>query len=402
MSKSSLQGTLYRRGKRWWWKVRKPGQENFTFLPLKPRKAKFATTDRATAESLAQGLWLKWTLEAGDRPEVVRTMSDLVKAYLAHCREYYRGSREVDNVRRALGHVLTAMPDRPTEEFGPKALKTVRESMIEDGLARKTVNQRVNVIKRMMRWAVSEETVPPSAAHALDAVAGLRRGRSRARETRPVLPVPVNHALETARFAPRVIADMIRLQMLVGMRPGELCLMQPCHLTRVDDEVTLFEPPEHKNAWRDQAIVYAIGPQGMKVLNRYLARRDPFEYIFSPADSEERRRQANHRKRKVPLHYGNTRGTNRKDDPKRTPGEHYTVHSYRRAVRRAITAANKAGKKIPSWSPNQLRHTRGTTVREQYDAEHARTALAHKHLRTTEIYAEIDLAKAIKVARETG
>lgn len=39
-------------------------------------------------------------------------------------------------------------------------------------------------------WAVAVELVPPSTHHGLQAVTGLRRGRSAARESEPVKPVP--------------------------------------------------------------------------------------------------------------------------------------------------------------------------------------------------------------------
>ena len=42
----------------------------------------------------------------------------------------------------------------------------------------------------MFSWAVEEELVPGSIMHALREVKGLRRGKTDARETEPVKPVP--------------------------------------------------------------------------------------------------------------------------------------------------------------------------------------------------------------------
>lgn len=45
-------------------------------------------------------------------------------------------------------------------------------------------------MKRIVKWGVGEELVPSGVMEALRAVDGLKRGRSDARETPPVRPVP--------------------------------------------------------------------------------------------------------------------------------------------------------------------------------------------------------------------
>jgi hypothetical protein len=62
--------------------------------------------------------------------------------------------------------------------------------MIESDWSRNYVNDCIGRLKRLFRWAVENELVPPSAYHGLQAVPGLRRGRTEARETAPVKPVP--------------------------------------------------------------------------------------------------------------------------------------------------------------------------------------------------------------------
>ncbi|QEF97910.1 hypothetical protein Mal15_19560 [Stieleria maiorica] len=54
------------------------------------------------------------------------------------------------------------------------------------------------------------------------------------------------------------------------------------------------------------------------------------------------------------------------------------------------------------WSPNRLRHTRGTEVRKQFGLEAAQVILGHSVANVTEIYAERDAEKARDVARKTG
>ena len=77
----------------------------------------------------------------------------------------------------------------PVSEFGPKAYKTLRESLIHEGLSRKYVNNCMGRVRRKFRWSSAEELVPTSIYQALASVPGLRRGRSKARETKRILPV---------------------------------------------------------------------------------------------------------------------------------------------------------------------------------------------------------------------
>ena len=54
------------------------------------------------------------------------------------------------------------------------------------------------------------------------------------------------------------------------------------------------------------------------------------------------------------------------------------------------------------WSPNQLRHSRATELRERYGIEVAQNVLGHSDPRTTAIYAERDYATAARIMQEIG
>jgi site-specific recombinase XerC len=59
--------------------------------------------------------------------------------------------------------------------------------------------------------------------------------------------------------------------------------------------------------------------------------------------------------------------------------------------------------KVPAWTPNQLRHTRATQIRQAFGSlEAAKAVLGHADTRVTEIYAERDLALAAEVMRQMG
>jgi integrase len=107
-------------------------------------------------------------------------------------------------------------------------LRTVREDIIAAGLCRRTINTRIGRLKRVFRWAVSFELVPPAIYEALRAVPGLHRGRSQARETDPIQPVPEEDVRATLPHLPAVIAALVELQLLTGCRVSEALSTRGC------------------------------------------------------------------------------------------------------------------------------------------------------------------------------
>ena len=129
-------------------------------------------------------------------------------------------SREVTNVKLALRPLLLLHADTPAAVFGPKALVQYQEHQIDAGLARKTINQRSGIVKRAFKWAVREEKVPPHVYHGLQAVDGLKKGRSRAKEMSPVESVPREHVDAALPFMPEPVAAMVELQWWSGYATG--------------------------------------------------------------------------------------------------------------------------------------------------------------------------------------
>jgi len=173
------------------------------------------------------------------------TVAALILQYWQFAETYYvkdgQPTKELVSMREALRPVRRLFGDTQAEQFGPRSLKLVRDHMVDAGLSRKVINQRINRIKRAFKWAVAEELVPPSVLHGLQAVTGLRFGRTPARETEPIRPVP-EAAVDAVlpHVAPQVAA-MIQLQRCTGMRPNEVVAMRPCDIDRSGD-VWNYEP----------------------------------------------------------------------------------------------------------------------------------------------------------------
>jgi integrase len=143
--------------------------------------------------------------------------------------------------------------------------------MIDADHSRSHINAQINRIKRMFKWGVAEELIPPLVFDGLSAVTGLRRGRCDAREMAPVLRAEDDIVAQTLPWMPPVVADMVRLQRLTGMRPAEVCLLRPCDLDRTDD-VWVYGPATHKTEHHGRPRNVFLGPHAQAVHLRYLAR----------------------------------------------------------------------------------------------------------------------------------
>jgi integrase len=327
-----------------------------------------------------------------------------------------RPTSEVGNIRRALRRLRQLYGHTPAGAFDGPSLKALREQMVRDGLCRTRINKDVARVKRMYRWAVGENLAHAEVYRALAAVEGLRAGRSAAKEMDPVRPVPEAVVEATVPFLLPPVAAMVRLQLLTGMRPGEVIRMRGIDLD-MRGKLWRYTPGSdrgphgaHKNAYRGHNRVILIGPRGQEIVREYL-KTDLFAYLFSPRDAiaafrAELRRQ---RKSKVPP----SQQGRPKQNPKRAPGARYTGSSYATAVADACRKADAAAHAknpgvpaeevlIPRWTPNQLRHAKATEIRREAGLDAARVVLGHRTPVVTEVYAELDTAKAAEVMERLG
>jgi integrase len=330
------------------------------------------------------------------------TVNQVLAAYWQHAEGYYRGAdgestNELVEIRYALKPVKALYGHTPADGFGPLGLKAVRDNMIAAGWCRNRVNKQVGRVKRAFRWAVGEEMIPPAVYHGLAAVTGLAKGRSTARESELVKPVPEAHVEAVLPHLPPTVATMVRLQLLTGMRPGEICIIRGCDLD-VSGDVWTFRPQRHKNDWRGQNRAICLGPRAQAVLKTFL-QLDMRAYLFNPKTAEADRGGERRRSRRTPLWPSHQRryDRDRARRGRRPLGDHYTPASYNRAIARACVEAD-----VPSWSANRLRHNHAMEVRRRFGLEAAGAALGHTKMSATQIYAERDCTLARRVAAEIG
>lgn len=305
------------------------------------------------------------------------TINELILAFARHAEERYRHSDgtptgEFDNFRLALRPLRRLYGEKRASEFGPLGLRTIRDEMIRSGLARTTVNARINRIRRVFRWAVGMELMPASVYQSLQAVEGLRAGRPNVRESTPVRPVPREDIDAAIPFMPASVAAMVKLQLLTGMRPGEVMAMRG-HELEMGDSTWIYRPSSHKNAWRGRSRLVYLGPRAREVLKVFL-RDDPASYLFPPSRARS-----------------NARATTDASKGR------YDRRTYRQAV---VRACRRAG--VPVWSPLQLRHNAATELRQRHGLEGAQVVLGHARADTTELYAERDLVRAREIMARDG
>jgi integrase len=228
------------------------------------------------------------------------TVNELFLAYWEHARAYYckdgQATAEQGSIKEAVGKLIQFYGDTSANEFGPLSLKTVRNAMIERDLARSTINGHIGRIKRIFRWGTENELVDAKVFHSLQAVAGLRRGRSAAKETPPVRPVPEQDIQAVLPHVSPQVAAMIRLQYLTGMRSGEVMIMRGCDL-ETRGKTWKYTPSTHKTEHHGIERIIFLGPQAQAVLAPFLKPGDAF--LFCPQDAEAMRIAERRRSRRT-------------------------------------------------------------------------------------------------------
>ncbi len=378
------------------------------------------------------------------------TIDQILLAFWRWATTHYRTpdgqpTTEIASLKKAVRRLRALYGQTPAAEFGPKKLAAVRQKMVEDGLSRGVVNRSIDRVRRVFKWATAEELIPVTIYQGLRTLSGLRAGRTEAPDHEPVKPVDPSNVDNTLPHLNRHLRAMVGLQRLTGMRPAEVCKFSLAEVSR-SGEVWLYQLSRHKTTHHGKKRVIPLGPRARALITSFITNGKPppagFEAIdlndqtarlvaadayqeagrekdahllrssvpvvmvggcvvdptlplFSPREAREARYRAQraNRKSRVPPSQVDRSSKN----PKRVVGSRYTSESYAHAVQRAV---EKAG--LPRWHPNQIRHLFATEVRSAHGLEAAQVLLGHSRADVTQVYAERNLALAVKVAEAMG
>jgi integrase len=286
------------------------------------------------------------------------SVGELCLAFLRHAETHYVKNGKPTSELHIMKAVIRPLNELygllPAKDFGPLALKAVRQKFVDLGWVRVSCNKSVNRIRHIFKHAVANELIEPTVLHKLQAVPPLLAGRTPAHDNAPRTAVSSEDIATVKKLVSTLIGDMIDVQRLTGARSGELLMLTTGLLNR-SGEVWHAELRDHKTAHHHQSRTLHFGPQSQLILAKYLAA-DPDTPLFN-----------------------------------------ITRTAYCRAITRACEKAE-----INRWVPHQLRHTAADNVRQTFGLEHTQSVLGHSSAKMSEHYAKAGQAKAKEVALRIG
>lgn len=352
-------------------------------------------------------------------------------AYSAHAQGYYvksgRPTSRAATIETVLELAETFLtPGRPLDTITPRELSMFRAwlaSHPRQRWSRRTINEYVGLLTAAIGWMATDGPITEhdrrevaAAWHVLRAMKPLKKGRSPAVGVpAPSEPTPRGAACPKAveTVLPHMhatLAAMVRVQLLTGMRPGELVAMEPRYLSRTKTpDVWCYTVPPHANktdhAGRERRVM--LGPRALEVLRPFLQGRPESSPVFSAREAAlqvEQERRATATVYVSPANRPDARAARRaaeRGKPRgRAPQARYTVCAYGRALRRACERAELPKEKW--FSPHQLRHLRATQVANLMDVHVAQKVLGHASITTTMLYVHTHDEAAVRAAREHG
>jgi integrase len=291
---------------------------------------------------------------------------ELVRCYQDWATGYYlkdgKPTATIKNIRDATRELLATFPEMTVDQFGAPHLRQVQAAMISSGrLSRRTINDRINWIRACFTWAAEMGLADELLPHRLKLVRHLRPGRSAAKDSDGVHPVRWDQVAATLAHANPNLRAMILVQWHTGMRPGELVIMHRADIDMTSADCWLYSPRRHKTQHFGKPRVIALGPVARAVLAPVLLKSTNWLW------------------------------------PSSIPDRPMARLSYYRAIQRINEKHHLA-----AWFPNQIRHSAATRLRREAGIETARVVLGHANIRTTEIYAEADMTRAVEAMARLG
>ena len=293
-------------------------------------------------------------------------LRELVEAYLTKRRRPV-GKSDKGNIKKAFAFLAELFPDADTATFDGEALEDFQCFLIRkknlkgEPYCRKYLNKLIGFVRDVFKWGATKKLVSYARANELKLVPAIQYGEAlhenpdREAASPEAIIATIRHTKE------QQIIDMVILQVLTGMRSGELCNSKAGEIKRKPGmDVWLFEPYHHKNKWKGKKRSIALGTEEQTILEKYLRGKKDGESLFCNL-----------------YRYKN----------KAISPEKYAEH-----IRKT---QKKHG--LERFTPYQLRHANGTWISEVLGRDHARAQLGHSSEQMTERYDHADAKKQMAV-----
>jgi integrase len=279
----------------------------------------------------------------------------------------------------------------PVNEFSPKKLKDVRQRMIKGGtLCRKQINAYKNRIIRMFAWAVEEEMLDkPEVVMALKCVKNLRRGEQGTRDNPETESVPEDVVRRTLPFLVAIVAVMVQLQWLLGLRPRNVFMMRVGEIDRSREQETglwYYKPGSYKTERYIGKVTFPLGRAEQALIAPYLKGKKADAAVFSYREyiAEKKALKREGRTSKVPP----SQAARDKRNKGRKYPEFFDRVTYRNTIQYGIKAANAAGVDVPHWTPYRLRNSAATVIALEHGIEAAQAQMVHRSVAQTRGYSD--------------
>jgi integrase len=304
-------------------------------------------------------------------PEMARPyIAEFVEAWLDHCQANYvkfdRQTSEYHIQRSAMSFLLSLYGSEYVQDFSLTKLEAVRNAMIKQQYVRDTINGYISRIIRAFRWGVGRKFVPPSVLHECESIQHLKAGRANVPESKKVTSAPIklirmvqDHFRGSASTT--MLADMIELQLLTGMRPSDVCGMRWEDLDR-SENVWVYRVclEVNKTTHMEKPRIVMLGPKAQAIVKKSLNLSG---YVFTLLSGRPIQR-----------------------------------NRYGFRIRQACDELQ-----IPRWHPHQLRHNYATEIKRRYESDRiAAAAIGDSEEVTRRVYLDEDNTVAKRIAAEIG
>jgi integrase len=301
----------------------------------------------------------------------VREVFRLWLAQLDASGRYQRNGAPTSARRRLLGRVekfLKMHGSMPAHRLTERQLVTYRDELERTTLTRSGINCSVAAVKQGIRWGFERGHFTRDCWLSCSAVAPLSRTVAGHRDRKKAKRAPTPSEVEAVAVAASpIVAAMLRVQFLLGSRPGELCAMRLADIDRSTiptHGAATFRVPDSiaKTAHHGRSVRYAIPPSALAIIDAQPSRGPGAPVFESPIRSANGKRQ-------------------------------WSVGGYRNAL---LAACERAG--VEAFSGHEVRHGTITLACAKYGAFAASSMANHGRLQTTEGYVHRDDGDRYRVA----
>lgn len=264
---------------------------------------------------------------------------------------------ERDVFRAAIDRTVKLFGPWPAAGFSPACYDTLRKAMQKQGLASTTIAHYLRRVRVMLRWAAQLHLVAPQVIYLIESAPSLPSADVRKPEQ--VKGVSDADFQATLQFISPKVRDMLLIQRMTGMRPGEIRLMRASEVDTSTD-IWVYSPSRHKTAHRGKTRIVGLNREAMRILEQHLKQARPGGHVFVSS-----------------------------------AGLPFTTDRLCQIVK---AACKRAG--VPQWSPNQLRHAFAAEVDAKLGRLSTSKLMGHAKPDTTALYVDRDLKEIVRLTQE--